>query len=223
MRRSSASSALVVLVGLNVGLAALSAGCNPRGPLGRSLAPPPPAMPRVTVEVEDADAAEVMYTIGREVGVCVVVDHTVREAITLRLVDVPWRGALDHVARLCGCIVVERTPDRALVVTPAGRPAAMALLDPMAEPLPPEPLPPSRITIDVDDVDLSEVMDLIGRQVGRNLLVDPNVQESVTVSLRDIPWREAVDVIARMCRCDVEERCGGVLVLTQPWLRHTQD
>jgi type II secretory pathway component GspD/PulD (secretin) len=38
----------------------------------------------------------------------------------------------------------------------------------------------------------------------------------VTVSLRDIPWREAVDVIARMTRCEVEERQGGILVLTQP-------
>lgn len=73
-----------------------------------------------------------------------------------------------------------------------------------------------RIHIDVDNVDLADVMDLIGRQVGRNILVDPTVQESVTVSLRDIPWREAVDVIARMTRCEVEERPGGILVLTQP-------
>lgn len=73
-----------------------------------------------------------------------------------------------------------------------------------------------RIHVDVDDVDLSEVMERIGRQVGRNILVDPSVQERVTVSLRDIPWREAVDVIARMTRCEVEERAGGILILTQP-------
>lgn len=73
-----------------------------------------------------------------------------------------------------------------------------------------------RIHVDVDNVDLQEVMERIGRQVGRNILVDPSVQEIVSVSLRDIPWREAVDVIARMTRCEVEERAGGILVLTQP-------
>lgn len=73
-----------------------------------------------------------------------------------------------------------------------------------------------RIHVDVDRVDLALVMERIGRQVGRNILVDPTVQETVTVSLRDIPWREAVDVIARMTRCEVEERTGGILVLTQP-------
>lgn len=73
-----------------------------------------------------------------------------------------------------------------------------------------------RIHVDVENVDLQEVMERIGRQVGRNILVDPSVQETVTVSLRDIPWREAVDVIARMTRCEVEERAGGILVLTQP-------
>lgn len=72
-----------------------------------------------------------------------------------------------------------------------------------------------RIHVDVDGEDLAEVMDRIGRDVGRTILVDPSVQESVTVSLRDIPWREAVDVIARMTRCDVEERPGEILVLTQ--------
>jgi type IV pilus assembly protein PilQ len=73
-----------------------------------------------------------------------------------------------------------------------------------------------RINVDVENVDLADVMERIGRQVGRNILVDPTVQETVTVSLRDIPWREAVDVIARMTRCEVEERPGGILVLTQP-------
>jgi type II secretory pathway component GspD/PulD (secretin) len=73
-----------------------------------------------------------------------------------------------------------------------------------------------RIDVDFDGEDLANVMEAIGRQVGRNILVDPNVRETVRVSLRDIPWREAVDVIARMTRCEVEERPGGILVLTQP-------
>ena len=73
-----------------------------------------------------------------------------------------------------------------------------------------------RINVDVEGVDLADVMEQIGQKVGRNILVDPNVQETVTVSLREIPWREAVDVIAKMTRCEVEERPGDILLLTQP-------
>lgn len=73
-----------------------------------------------------------------------------------------------------------------------------------------------KINIDVENADLADVMEQIGRQVGRNILVEPNVRETVSVSLHDIPWREAVDVIARMTRCEVEERPGGILLLTQP-------
>lgn len=73
-----------------------------------------------------------------------------------------------------------------------------------------------RINVDVEDVDLAVVMEQIGRQVGRNILVDPSVKATVRVSLRDIPWREAVDVIAKMTRCEVEDRPGGILLLTQP-------
>lgn len=64
----------------------------------------------------------------------------------------------------------------------------------------------TRIDLDVEDMDLVQVMDLIGRQVGTNILVDPAVHERVTISLRDVPWRDAVDLIARRAGCDVEER-----------------
>ncbi|MDC3378919.1 hypothetical protein OAX78_01375 [Planctomycetota bacterium] len=74
----------------------------------------------------------------------------------------------------------------------------------------------ARIHVDVENVDLRDVMDYIGRQVGKNILVDPSVHETVTVSLRDIAWQEAVFIIARMTRCEVEELRGGILVLTQP-------
>jgi len=73
-----------------------------------------------------------------------------------------------------------------------------------------------RIDVDFEELDLADAMEAIGRQVGVTILVDPNVRETIRVSLRDIPWREAVDVIARMCRCEVVEQEDGVLLITQP-------
>jgi len=48
----------------------------------------------------------------------------------------------------------------------------------------------------VEDADLRDVMDQIGRAVGRNIIVEPDIHEKVTISLRGIPWKDAVDVIA---------------------------
>jgi hypothetical protein len=72
-----------------------------------------------------------------------------------------------------------------------------------------------RIDVDFEGQDLADAMEAIGRRVGVNILVQPDVRETIRVSLRDIPWREAVDVIARMTRCEVEERAGGILVLSR--------
>jgi type II secretory pathway component GspD/PulD (secretin) len=92
---------------------------------------------------------------------------------------------------------------------PAPEPAPQVADAPAA----PAPVAPGsggrRIHIDVEDMDLAEVMERIGRMAGQNILVDPHVHERVTICLRDVHWRDAVDIIARMTRCEVEVRPGG--------------
>ena len=66
-----------------------------------------------------------------------------------------------------------------------------------------------RINVDVTDADLADVIDQIARQTGQNILVDPSVHETVTVALYDVHWREAVDVIARMTRCEIQVLRGN--------------
>ncbi|MGE0707776.1 MAG: hypothetical protein AB7N76_13310 [Planctomycetota bacterium] len=85
-------------------------------------------------------------------------------------------------------------------------------------PAPASPSAPTamRINVDTEGVTLGEVMLFIAKRAHANLVVSPEVRELVTVSLPDIPWRDAVDVIAKMTRCQVEERPGGILLLTQP-------
>ncbi|MDF1667611.1 MAG: hypothetical protein P1V97_38090, partial [Planctomycetota bacterium] len=72
------------------------------------------------------------------------------------------------------------------------------------------------IDIDVVDKDLRAVMEEIGRKVGRNILVAPGVEETVTITLRDIPWTDAVKIIAKLTKCDIEQAAPKVLLLTQP-------
>lgn len=72
------------------------------------------------------------------------------------------------------------------------------------------------IDIDVVDKDLREIVEEIGRKVGKNILVAPGVEERITVTLRDLPWPDAVKVVAGLAKCDIEESVPGVLLLTQP-------
>ena len=71
------------------------------------------------------------------------------------------------------------------------------------------------IDVSVEDADLRDVMDEIGRRVGHNIIVEPDVHEKVTISLRKVPWLEAVRVIANLTKCELETR-GSIYVLTQP-------
>lgn len=74
---------------------------------------------------------------------------------------------------------------------------------------------PDTVNVDADDQPLREVMNSIARQSGRTIGVAPGAgDERVTVNLRQIPWRDAVYVIARMTGCQVEE-VGESLYLSQ--------
>ncbi|MCH8235391.1 MAG: hypothetical protein IIC29_04615, partial [Chloroflexi bacterium] len=72
-----------------------------------------------------------------------------------------------------------------------------------------------RLEIDVDRVDLAELAQDIARQARRNVVVSPYLEETVSVRLRDIPWRDALEVVARMTRCEVREWPEGVLLVDQ--------
>lgn len=74
----------------------------------------------------------------------------------------------------------------------------------------------ARISLEVSDEDLDVVIARIAKAAGRNILVEPNVQEKVTVSLQDLRWTELLRTVANMTRCRIQELPGGVLVLAQP-------
>lgn len=68
--------------------------------------------------------------------------------------------------------------------------------------------PPPRykrvISIDVVDTLLSEVIADIREQTGAEILVDPRVDRKITLTLRDLPWRDIVRVIARVYNLELK-------------------
>lgn len=54
-----------------------------------------------------------------------------------------------------------------------------------------------KVTLDVKDADLVEVLQALTKARVANLLVDPEVKGSVTATLVDVPWDQALDAVLR--------------------------
>lgn len=178
---------------LGVGLLSLSA-CAPRetarevstaapaAALPEAAAPAPETGPapaaaepagRLSVGVKDKDIREVLAILSGVAGVDILADPDIRETITIALKDVHWREALAAVARLADARVFQES-ERIIRLTR-----------------------PPTITMEFEDADLRTVLLLIARQGGINIVLPSDVQGKVTLSLRGVPWRDALDVVAR--------------------------
>jgi len=94
--------------------------------------------------------------------------------------------------------------------TPGRAPRAKATLAATASPTAPPaavrlgiharhaPLAPGdRISIDLKDADIRDVIRTFGELARINVVIDPDVKGSVTVRLHDVRWEDALDVILR--------------------------
>jgi type IV pilus assembly protein PilQ len=54
-----------------------------------------------------------------------------------------------------------------------------------------------RISLDLKDADLRDVVATFGKLLHINVAVDPEVRGSVTLRLHDVPWDQVLDVILR--------------------------
>lgn len=72
------------------------------------------------------------------------------------------------------------------------------------------------IRLDVKDKPLREVLQGIGRQVDINIVADPEVDETVTVSLGSIEWEKALEIIARETNCVIVRESPRLIRFTQP-------
>ena len=54
-----------------------------------------------------------------------------------------------------------------------------------------------KISLDLKDADLRDVLHTFSQLTGLNIVVDPEVKGAVTVRLHDVPWDQALEVILR--------------------------
>ena len=63
-----------------------------------------------------------------------------------------------------------------------------------------------------EDAPVSQVLQALAQYQQLNLLVAPEVEGSLTLQLRDIPWEQALDLVAKMGRLSIEQE-GNVLLV----------
>jgi type IV pilus assembly protein PilQ len=96
---------------------------------------------------------------------------------------------------LAGAASAEPTKPPVKVAAAGLAPGAVIVLD---VPGSAERFSGERISLDLKDADLRDVLKAFAK-IGRfNLAVDPDVKGSVTVRLENVPWDQALDVILRM-------------------------
>jgi tetratricopeptide (TPR) repeat protein len=66
--------------------------------------------------------------------------------------------------------------------------------------------------IDFYQEDLHNVFRLFGEMFGKNFIIDDRVQGTLTLSLKDVPWDLAMDIIADMKNLEVVERADILVV-----------
>lgn len=72
-----------------------------------------------------------------------------------------------------------------------------------------------KITIDLQDADIVNVVRLIGDVSGKNVVVGEDVKGKVTLKLKNVPWDQALDVILKTKDLGQETRGGIIRVVQQ--------
>jgi hypothetical protein len=171
--------------------------------------------PKVTLQFTNADVRVVLGDLAAHSGKNLVVDPSVQGRVTLDLKHVHWRRALDMIAVASDIRIVESGVADVLWAVPTEVAETTQSTEEAPAPAGPQ-TGGAPVNLDAVDLDLSLLVDRLATEVAQDVRVDPRVQEQLSISLRDVGWRNAVDVIAHLTRCDVRELEGGALLLTQP-------
>lgn len=142
---------------------------------------------RLTFRLKDRDLREVVAQIAVKANVNIVIDPKIEESVTIDLQDVPWRQALDLVAEQVHCIVREMQGGVLRVEKPP------------------------HVYFAFENTDIQKVIDTIAKIAGANIVVSPMVKGPITLRLKDVPWRDALDAAVKTLGFVVVEEDRGIL------------
>ncbi len=141
----------------------------------------------LTLKLKDRDLRDVVASIRRKTGSNIIMDPGIDETVTIELKDLPWRKALALVVEQAGC-----------VVTSVG--SGVLKIE-----------KPPRVHFAFEDTDIQKVIDTIAKISGANIVVAPEVQGNITLRLKNIPWRDALNAAVKTLGFVVVEEDYGIL------------
>ena len=147
---------------------------------------------RVNLRVEGRALSDVVQFLREQSGANIVVLEGADANISLELSDVPWQDALEIASEAAGCVVVERTGGILVVERP------------------------TRVTYETQGTDITQVIDLIAKLGGANIVVAPEVSGTLSLRLNNVPWRDALDVAVKTLGYVVVEENRGILRVVDP-------
>lgn len=148
---------------------------------------------RISIDVTEKQLPDIVDVIRSASGANIVLDRGLEEeTVTIALVDVPWRKALDLVSEKAGCLVDD---------------AGNGIL---------RVRKPPRVTFYFPDTDIRKVIDAVAKVSGANIIVAPEVQGTVNMRLTDIPWRTALDSICKTLGYTVVQDSQNILRVVSP-------
>src|SRR5437773_1545734 len=70
-----------------------------------------------------------------------------------------------------------------------------------------------RVSLDFRDADIQNVLRILSYKSGVNIVAGPEVTGLVTIQLRDVPWKQALDVILQTYGYGYDQR-GNIITVT---------
>ncbi|MHC5009558.1 MAG: hypothetical protein ACYTG6_01260 [Planctomycetota bacterium] len=163
--------------------------------------------PSVSLTFVDEDVRNVIRVIAEFTQTNMILSPAVEGRVSVSLHDVPWRQALEQIVAMVGGAVVEedfgilRIVPRAEAERTSREPASTGRREGDGR----------RVTYRFVDEDVRKVIQAIARFAGANIILSPEIEGTVTLSVREVPWRAALEQVVHMV--------GGVVVEEQGVLR----
>jgi type II secretory pathway component GspD/PulD (secretin) len=153
-----------------------------------------PMEQRISIKLQNANAAEVFQSFGKLMGMEAVVDPAVRGKISIVLENVRVRTALEAACESLDCRwkVQDGSPRKLAILPSQGGDRKAA-----AKTLPTEP-----IDLKVTDAELRDLLTTFGQMVSAEVVLDPELTGKVTLSLENTPWNEALDTVCKRAGCE---------------------
>lgn len=147
----------------------------------------------VSFDVVERPLKDVVAYIQEKTDVNLVLTREAEEIpVTLKLRNLPWREALEVVTERAGAQIDERSANLIRIEKPP------------------------RVDFDFENADVRTVIKAIAGTAGANVVVGREVEGTVTLTLKDVPWRTALDTIVRTLGYAVVQEERGILRIVDP-------